>query len=113
MSDRTYQDPAPTTVEAVQHSLDTGDLAAATLGLVGLAYFEPDWRRCHDLFLGLLNHADANIRGTAAICLAHLARIHHQLDVDRVLPALRAKLDDPDMGGMADDAIEDIDQFLR
>lgn len=110
---RSYQEPTPTTFEAVRTNLGAGDLAAATFGMVGLAFHEPDWRRCQELFLGLLDHPDHNVRGTAAICLGHLARLHHELDTDRVLPALRARLDDPQMGGIADDAIEDIEQFVR
>ncbi|PYC73334.1 hypothetical protein C7C45_06510 [Micromonospora arborensis] len=80
--------------------------------MVGLALHDADWRWCQDFYLRVLDHPEEDVRATAAICLGHLARIHHQLDTDIVLPALRARLRDPEVGGTVEDAIADIEQFL-
>jgi hypothetical protein len=41
-----------------------------------------------------------------------LARIHGTLDLDRVEPKLRELRKDPDVGGRAEDALDDIQKFM-
>ncbi|TQJ26143.1 HEAT repeat protein [Micromonospora sp. A202] len=109
---RSYYEPAPATHDTVTAALAAGDIDTLTDSMVGLALHDADWRWCQDFYLRVLDHPEEDVRATAAICLGHLARIHHQLDTDRVLPALRARLRDPEVGGTVEDAIADIEQFL-
>jgi hypothetical protein len=109
---RSYYEPAPATHEAATAALAAGDIDALTDSMVGLALHDADWRWCQDFYLHLLDHPEEDVRASAAICLGHLARIHRRLDADRVIPALRARLRDPAVGGTVEDAIADIAQFL-
>lgn len=91
--------------------LRSGNGQAIAEALVGLAYHWPDWQRVQDICLSLLDHPDSGVRAIAVTCLGHVARIHGELDTARVLPQLRALLQDPDLSGRAEDAIEDIESF--
>jgi hypothetical protein len=44
--------------------------------------------------------------------LGHLARIHGQLDLERVEPRLRELRADPEVAGSAEDALDDIERFM-
>ncbi|MEU1645507.1 hypothetical protein ABZ422_05865 [Micromonospora zamorensis] len=109
---RSYYEPAPATHDTATAALAAGDIDTLTDSMVGLALHDADWRWCQDFYLRVLDHPEEDVRATAAICLGHLARIHHQLDTDKVLPALHARLRDPKVGGTVEDAIADIEQFL-
>ncbi|SCE84277.1 hypothetical protein [Micromonospora mirobrigensis] len=109
---RSYYEPAPTSHETATDALAANDIDTLTDSMVALALHDPDWRWCQDFYLRLLDHPEEDVRASAAICLSHLARIHHELDTAKVLPALRARLADPAVGGTVEDAIADILQFL-
>ena len=60
-----------------------------------------------------LEHACSEVRGIAASCVGYLARIHREIDVQTVLPSLRAMETDPEVSSRVRDALEDIRQFTR
>jgi len=93
--------------------LESDDNAMRARGLLSLAMYDEDWSRVQALSLELIQDADAGMRGTAALALAHLARIHRRLDLDRVLPALNQLAGDPEIGWRARDALDDINTFIR
>ncbi|REF97926.1 HEAT repeat protein [Asanoa ferruginea] len=64
-----------------------------------------DWQELQELYLGLLEHEDRQVRILAATCLGQLARVYGQLDEDRVVPELRRV--------KATDALSDIAVFLH
>ncbi|MBN9688478.1 MULTISPECIES: hypothetical protein [unclassified Corallococcus] len=76
--------------------------------LVRWALSSEDWRPVQAACLRLLRHPDAALRGVAAISLSHLARIHRTLDHEEVTQALQALIPDPEMGGHAELALDDI-----
>jgi HEAT repeat protein len=80
---------------------------------VALAYHDSDVGWVQDLCLSLLADHDPGVRGTAALCLGHLARIHGTLDLHRVVPALKALLNDPEVRGTVMDAMDDIQIFIK
>ena len=90
----------------------SGDKNRICKSLVGAAFYEPDWRWVQNKCLDFLSHEDDEIRGLAATCLGHLARIHGVIDEQRVVPAIKALLNDPACAGQADDALCDIRQFV-
>jgi hypothetical protein len=91
---------------------ETGTPPEIAGALIGLALHEDDWRWVQDTALSYLTHPDAGLRGTAALALGHLARLHGELDTARVLPALRELLTDATTAGRATDALDDIDIYL-
>ena len=76
--------------------------------------FESDRRWVQSQCLKFARHNDSFVRGVAATCLGHLARIHGVIDEDEVVPVLRQLLrdSDPDTRGKAQDALSDFSAFL-
>jgi hypothetical protein len=52
-----------------------------------------------------------DVRAAAIVGLGHLAPIHHTLLDPRILDELRKLQRDPKLGGVAEDALEDILTF--
>lgn len=82
--------------------------------LVSVAMFESDRRWAQSQCLKFARHDDSFVRGVAATCLGHLARIHGAIDEDKVVPVVRELLRDRDPGtrGKAQDALSDFSTFL-
>ena len=93
--------------------LSSGDIEKSCEVLVAVALNEPDWRWVQEKCLEAASNADPRIRCISATCLGHLARIHGELDLARVLPVLAALCDDPETQGCAEDALSDIKMFIR
>lgn len=55
----------------------------------------------------------ANVKAVAITCLGHLARLHGELHMDLVLPALRALSEDSRLRGLVEDTLADIQIYLR
>lgn len=109
-----YDEPPPIAREDAEDAFASDDVPRICEALVGVALHEPDWRWAQDRALELLEHDDAWVRGLAATCLGHVARIHGMLDEDTVIPALHAASDrDSGIAGRVDDALGDITQFTR
>jgi hypothetical protein len=107
-----YREPEPIPRAEAQEILKGDDEVALCRTLVGVAFHDPDWRWVQGECLRLLAHPASGVRGLAAVCLGHVARIHGQLDRDIVEPALRRLTKDPEAGGSAEDALGDIRHFL-
>jgi hypothetical protein len=97
---------------AVESTLRGSDSTAICRALVAAALHDPDWAWVQEHCLRLLAAPNSDVRGVAATCLGHLARIHGTLDQDRVEPKLRELRKDPDVGGRAEDALDDIQKFM-
>jgi hypothetical protein len=98
--------------EAIQ-TFTSGDAWNICDALVRVAYFDPDWRWVQSKCIEFSSHPDAAVRIVTATCLSHVARIHRKLDLDKVLPVLRSLLDDPEVNGTAEDALEDVVWYLK
>ena len=98
--------------DEVARAFEAGDPDTLSRVLIGLAFHEPDWRWAQDRCLEALGHQSPVVRGLAATCLGHVARIHKRLELERVRPRLLALQDDPYAGGRARDALADIARFL-
>jgi hypothetical protein len=81
--------------------------------MVSAAFRIDDWRWLEDRFVELLSHDDPGLRGTAAMCLGHVARIHGHLHIARVRPLVEELLQVQSTSGKAEDALEDIDAFAK
>jgi hypothetical protein len=108
-----FHDVRPIDRAEAEAAFESGDTAAVNRALVSVAYHDPDWRWVQDVCLRFLEHDDAAVKGLAATCLGHLARIHRQLDRERVIHRLEALSDDPELRGRAEDALDDIEHYLR
>jgi hypothetical protein len=82
-------------------------------GILSLALNDSDWRFVQRELLDLLEDEDRDIVLTAILGFGHLGRIHGELDVDVVVPRLTALREDSALQPRIDNAIEDIQIFVK
>lgn len=82
--------------------------------LVRVAFFELDRHWAQSQCLRFASHKDSFVRGVAATCLGHLARIHKTIDEDEVIPVVRQLLQDrdPQTRAIAEDTLSDFSIYL-
>lgn len=108
-----HHEVLPISREDAELALGSGFADRICDALVRLAFHDPDWRTVQNRCLEFVRHEHTDVRGAAITCLGHLARIHGVLDRDRVVPVLSQVLDDPEVGGRAQDALDDLAMFLK
>lgn len=109
----TYQEALPISRGEAMSAFERSEVAAIADALVRVSFHDPDWRWAQGQCLEFLSHSDPGLRGVAATCLGHVARVHRQLDVDAVTLAIAPLLEDPKSAGRAADALEDIEEYAR
>ena len=82
-------------------------------GLLSITFYEKDWKWCQDQCLSLLKHENLNVSGLAATCLGHIARIHRKLDKVLVIHELKKYLSNEIISGQVQDALDDIELYLK
>lgn len=93
--------------------LESGDALRVSRALVRLALHERDCAFVEDVLAIQLQSPDVWVRGVAATCVGHVARIHRVVDTLRLLPLLKSLGSDPRTAGRMEDALEDIKTFAR
>ncbi|KRE45524.1 HEAT repeat domain-containing protein [Paenibacillus sp. Soil522] len=95
--------------------LKLGDDKRIINALLGLALNEQDWMWVQDICIQFSNHSNYNVRGIAILCFGHLARIHGQLETEKVLPIVKKALNDTNdfVRGQANSALDDIQFFSK
>jgi hypothetical protein len=106
-----YRDPSPVERSAFQATLERGRPEEIAESLLGLIKTDPDPTWLQELCLTLIGHSELPVRQIAVTTLGHVARIHRTID-PRVPPILESLLDDPALGGRAEDALEDVATFV-
>jgi hypothetical protein len=96
----------------IEAALTSGSENAIIDALLSAAYQDRDLRWVQTKCLEHLDHDNREIRRIAVLCLGHLARIHRQLDLEKVLPKLNSLKSDPELGGSVEDALDDIRTFI-
>lgn len=107
-----YSEPAAGDRDLLRRALERDDPRDISGQIVALALNDPDWEWLQEKCLELTGHDNPEVRGVAATCLGHIARIHRRLDRDRVVAALQAMVHDSAAGGRAEDALDDIEVFI-
>lgn len=107
-----YEELAPISQSAAEAAFASGDGRTIGRALLRLALHGPDWRLAEQHAVRHLTHHDVWVRRNAATALGHVARLSRDLDVASVVPALKALLSDPEVGGFAEDALGDIEVFM-
>ena len=108
-----YEEPLPIARDEAETIFRSQDRRAISDALVRVTFHDSDWRWVQDWCLRFAEHSDPELRGVAATCLGHLARIHRTLDWDKVILALERLRADRAVGGQAEDALADIRRFRR
>lgn len=92
--------------------LGSGEQDRVSTALVAIALHEPDRGWVEDRIAEHLLSPDPWVRGLAAVCAGHVARIHRALDTARLVPLIERLTDDPQTEGRAQDALSDIRMFI-
>lgn len=73
---------------------------------------DPDWvqDKCIDAIEKGMNN---DIRGLGITCIGHVARIYAKVNTEKVIPILKSTLSDSSLAGRAQDALDDIDTFVK
>jgi len=112
MTDLIFDNPPVISRAEAEAVFASGQPGLVSRVLVQVSLHDPDWRWVQEVCVRFTDDADLSIRGVAATCLGHLARLHRTIDVDTVLPALERLSQDPKTRGQAEDALDDIAIFL-
>lgn len=109
-----YKEPTPLTHEDVLHIVRGGSSEDIAHALVAVALLDDDFDFALSTVLRCAASEDAGVRGTAILCLGHLARIHRRLPEDPVNNLVQLALDDDNMyvRGQAENAAGDIEMFI-
>lgn len=109
-----YEELQPISRLDAATELGSSDWERISVALVRLALNDPDPEWLQETLLRYIDHQHYWVRGVAAMCLGHVARLHRQLDLDRCLPAIRRLQKDPnsDTRSHANDALDDIERYI-
>ncbi|WP_405974657.1 hypothetical protein OG496_42415 [Streptomyces sp. NBC_00988] len=96
---------------ALMSELGSPDVGVSTRALLAMTWDDPDRERVEGVLLDCLSpDTDPQIRALAVTCMGHVGRIHRAVSVV-VVRRLEQLVDDPALGGVAEDALGDIANF--
>ncbi|MBA2367845.1 MAG: hypothetical protein H0V82_02335 [Candidatus Protochlamydia sp.] len=107
-----YEEPKEVNRNEVLKKFSSGESNEICNALVSMAFYDEDWKWSQDQCLNFLEHSDSNVRGVAATCLGHIARIHQFIERERVENALTLHLKDKEISGTVMNALSDIKMFV-
>jgi hypothetical protein len=94
-------------------ALESGNLELMARTLIALGLHDSDWRWVQQQCLRFLSHSSEIVVSAAVLSLAHTARVNQSIDKDVVVPALQALVADSRYAGKIQDALDDIDVFVK
>ncbi|MFB9327081.1 HEAT repeat domain-containing protein [Paenibacillus aurantiacus] len=96
-------------------ALHSGEVKKVVDALLALTFHNDDWKAVQEICIRCSSDQNPNVRGIAILCFGHLARIHGDLEQDKVLPIVRNALNDPNefVRSHATSALDDIHFFLN
>lgn len=107
-----YQEVHPVSRMEADRMFVSGDSKLICRALISSAYYDLDREWVEERCEYFSKHFDPTVRGCAATCFGHLARIHGVRRLERALAALEELAADPRTAGIARDAIQDIHKFV-
>ncbi len=107
-----YHPVEPIERDKAEEIFDLGNEAAIIEALLSLAYYEPNGRWVQEKCLTFAQRGQGEVRRIAILCLGHLARVHRQLDLDRVAKVFNELREDTSVLGEIENAVSDIRIFV-
>jgi hypothetical protein len=81
--------------------------------LLDMTYNNDNWEYVQDECIKYLENENYDIVQLAIICLGHIATFHNNIDKEKVLPILYKKMQDKELIGVVEDALDDIKMFVK
>lgn len=110
---RGYEPMDPITRAQAETMVASGDPKKILRAILRLSLYGPDFAYAERLALELSSHPDVWVRRNAATALGHVSRVNGSIDLDAVMRVLVALLDDPEVFSEADDALDDVEHFMK
>ena len=107
-----YEDIQPISRADFRRALDSSVEEHVARAVLAVALHDVDGKWAEEQCLNALKDPRQNIRAAGILGLGHIARIHGSITTSRVCPELEALKSDPTLGGVAEDALEDITLFV-
>lgn len=107
-----YSGIEPITRQEAEVAFASGSATEICRALIRVVYHDPDWRWLQEKCIQFSKHHDSKVAGLAVTCFGHIARIHRELDVDRVMRILNELRNNPEIAGRVSDALDDINLYL-
>jgi hypothetical protein len=94
--------------------MDTAEKSAVVEGILSATMYEHDPTWALEICLKYCNAGDVDIRGIAIEGLGHIARVHGDIDLERVIPVLDVALKDTDpwVVDKAEFSLDDLTRFV-
>src|SRR5437016_4264327 len=108
-----YEEIAPVPRSEAEAHLRSGDPEVVAKTLIALGLHDEDRRWVQQQCLRFLSHDTEVVVSAAILSLGHTARVNRSIDKEVVIPALRAVACDPRYAGRVQDALDDIDIFVK
>jgi hypothetical protein len=108
-----YENILPIDKHVAEQIFASGDVEKICYTLVAVGLYEKDWKWAQDSCLKFLLSSNDDISGLAATCLGHIARAHGKLEKEKVLEALKTYSANREIAGQIQDALDDIEMFLK
>lgn len=108
-----YQDIKPISREQAEQAFASNVESSLIDALLRSAYHNEDWRWVQGKCLVYAQHPSCLVRQIAIQSLGHLARLHGKLDMNLVMPVLLDLKKDSTLLGFVDDALDDIQMFIK
>ncbi|MDR1195506.1 MAG: hypothetical protein LBL00_03415 [Endomicrobium sp.] len=87
-------------------------VAKVTGNLLDITFNNEDWEFVQNECLRNIEKNEClDIVRLSITCLGHIARIHNCIDKEKVLSILAEKINEKELSGFVDDALDDIEQF--
>jgi hypothetical protein len=109
-----YSQPTALGKSEASAIFDSGAPEAIQQALVSIALLEKDLRWAYEMVLRGARMPHPGIRGTALLCLGHLARIHRELPSDEAVRLINDGLrdNDPYVRGQSENAADDVKMYV-
>jgi|SRR5215475_13429389 len=108
-----YEDVLPIDRDELRRALKSNSEGRAAKAVIAVALHDPDWKWAEKQCLNALKDPRSDVRAAGVTGLGHIARIHGRITASVIIPKLEALKADKSLGGVAEDAIEDILFFAK
>ena len=108
-----YEEILPVSFSDANRDLASNDINLIARTLIAIGMHDDDWRWVQYHGLSFLSHRSELVVSAAILSLAHTARVNRSIDGAVVIPALQAVAADPRFAGKVQDALDDIELYVK
>jgi hypothetical protein len=113
MSSLMYEEIGPVSRAEAESVFASGDACIIARTLIAIGLHDIDWAWVQEQGLQFLSDKREVVVSAAILAIAHTARVNGAIDITLVVPALRAVAADTRYVGKVQDALDDIEWFVK